>query len=81
MKVSEMLCSICGEPSTCIGRYEDSEEYDPACDECCGHGCEDGHCIRCTEEDPCSSCSDDEACDAVALLVPMHARDVPRGKA
>ena len=36
-------CAICGEPATCFG----SSEGDPpsyACDDCCGHGNEDGHC-------------------------------------
>lgn len=39
------VCHICGKPATCIGAYEDPEAKDqPACDECCGHGNEDGHC-------------------------------------
>ncbi len=37
-------CAICNGPATCQGRYEDMEHIEPACDECCGHGCEDGHC-------------------------------------
>lgn len=39
------LCAHCGQPATCIGHYEDplaKDEY--ACDDCCGHGNEDGHC-------------------------------------
>jgi hypothetical protein len=36
-------CSHCDEPATCFGKYADNDEgY--ACDSCCGHGCEDGHC-------------------------------------
>lgn len=36
-------CAICGKPAACFGKYaEVPEGY--ACDECCGHGCEDGHC-------------------------------------
>jgi hypothetical protein len=38
-------CKFCGKPATCIGRDSDSigpDEY--ACDDCCGHGNEDGHC-------------------------------------
>jgi hypothetical protein len=36
-------CATCGKPATCYGSYEDKPpEY--ACDNCCGHGCEDGHC-------------------------------------
>lgn len=51
------FCAHCGKrPATCLGRYEDhSEEHcqhegctqheeSPACDECCGHGNEDGAC-------------------------------------
>ena len=37
-------CSHCGNPATCHGTYED--HYGFGCDECCGHGCEDGHCDR-----------------------------------
>lgn len=37
-------CHICGKPATCIGQYESAEEESPACDDCCGHGCEDGKC-------------------------------------
>jgi hypothetical protein len=40
-------CNHCGRsPATCIGRYEDQERDQLACDECCGHGCEDGSCTR-----------------------------------
>lgn len=40
-------CHVCGKPATCIGRYEDPEgPIQPACDDCCGHGNEDGHCER-----------------------------------
>lgn len=42
------MCARCQErPATCLGEYESdtgNEEY--ACDECCGHGNEDGHCVR-----------------------------------
>jgi hypothetical protein len=37
-------CAICDNPATCIGRYEMATADEPACDDCCGHGCEDGHC-------------------------------------
>jgi len=37
-------CAICGLPATCIGAYEGSSIDEPACDTCCGHGNEDGHC-------------------------------------
>lgn len=37
------LCANCHKPATCYGQYEDQPEgY--ACDDCCGHGNEDGHC-------------------------------------
>jgi hypothetical protein len=42
-----MNCYHCvSKPATCIGAYEGAELMSPACDECCGHGCEDGICIR-----------------------------------
>jgi protein gp37 len=38
-------CAHCGtRKATCIGKYEAMTTYEPACDECCGHGNEDGHC-------------------------------------
>lgn len=45
-------CVNCGKPATCIGRYEDATKYSPACDECCGHGNEDGHCIQISDFSP-----------------------------
>lgn len=43
-------CAHCENPATCYGKYADCDEgY--ACDECCGHGCEDGHCVRFTGGD------------------------------
>lgn len=39
-----LVCSHCGKPASCIGRYDNMIEDAPACDDCCGHGCEDGHC-------------------------------------
>jgi hypothetical protein len=47
-----VICAECGErPATCVGRYEHMTECVPACDECCGHGCEDGHCDRVEPDD------------------------------
>lgn len=41
------LCAHCGErPATCVGRYDAMTKDEPACDECCGHGCEDGRCVQ-----------------------------------
>lgn len=39
-------CEHRGEPAACVGQYETMEEMAFACDECCGHGCEDGFCHR-----------------------------------
>lgn len=37
-------CAHCGDrPASCVGAY-DQEAEAPACDQCCGHGCEDGRC-------------------------------------
>lgn len=37
-------CDYCGKQATCFGRYESMVDPSYACDECCGHGCEDGRC-------------------------------------
>lgn len=42
----DMICSNCGEPATCFGSYETELRPAFACDECCAHGNEDGHCER-----------------------------------
>jgi hypothetical protein len=40
-----VLCAHCKlRPAACVGAYEDMPEALPACDTCCGHACEDGHC-------------------------------------
>ena len=40
-----MVCEICGKkPATCFGSYEGQPESF-ACDDCCGHGNEDGFCV------------------------------------
>lgn len=41
----KLKCAICDAPAGCIGRYDDSDGWSPACDGCCAHGCEDGQCI------------------------------------
>ncbi len=38
------FCAHCGKPAACFGSYEGSDS-NFACDECCGHGREDGNCI------------------------------------
>lgn len=41
-----LACHICGAPAACLGNYADDRgEGDTfACDDCCGHGNEDGYC-------------------------------------
>ncbi len=39
-------CDMCGRTATCLGAYESEENLGFACDECCGHGNEDGWCVR-----------------------------------
>jgi hypothetical protein len=45
------FCAHCNErPATCIGEYETCTGVDTfACDVCCAHGNEDGHCRPLTE--------------------------------
>lgn len=41
------LCAVCSKVAACAGRYEDDENPIAfACHDCCGHGNEDGWCIR-----------------------------------
>lgn len=38
-------CGYCGKPATCYGVYENPcRPVTRACDDCCGHGREDGWC-------------------------------------
>lgn len=39
-----VVCAICGGVAACIGAYEGATVEQPACDSCCAHGNEDGHC-------------------------------------
>lgn len=40
-------CQHCNEAkATCVGMYDNMTELAFACDECCGHGCEDGKCYE-----------------------------------
>lgn len=59
--MSLMTCTCCEvDTAACVGRYDAMEYAEPACNECCGHGCEDGHCyvIEIDEDDPDAwSCS------------------------
>lgn len=47
--VLPLSCAHCERPATCMGCYETSEIWESACDECCGHGCEDGQCYPIAE--------------------------------
>lgn len=42
LEARQLKCSICDKPATCMGVCENNWAY--ACDECCGHGGEDGEC-------------------------------------
>lgn len=37
-------CEDCDNPATCVGRYDGRGRTGFGCDECCGHGNEDGWC-------------------------------------
>lgn len=37
-------CDICGKPASCLGQYDTMPAPAFACDDCCGHGSEDGWC-------------------------------------
>lgn len=51
-QIRDLKCAICDQPAACVGRYEDMPEPgEPACNECCGHGCKDGHCEPLYDED------------------------------
>lgn len=47
-----IACAICGQEASCFGAYENATEATPACDDCCGHACEDGHCTPLDELSP-----------------------------
>ncbi len=38
-------CAVCAKLPACIGAYEGHSPIAFACDECCGHGNEDGWCV------------------------------------
>lgn len=44
-----LVCAHCGKPATCLGAYESEENLGLACDDCCGHGNEDGWCVPADE--------------------------------
>ena len=47
LRDDDTVCDHCGERrAVCVGRYEDDGDPEYACDECCGHGSEDGWCVQ-----------------------------------
>lgn len=40
-----LKCTHCGKVAKCFARYEEHGPAALACDECCGHGNEDGWCV------------------------------------
>lgn len=47
-RLSRQRCAVCGAPASCFGVYELETPENRrafACDECCGHGNEDGWCV------------------------------------
>ena len=57
-------CAFCDKPATCFGAYEGYEDAERACDECCGHGNEDGRCWPITTS--CGECGCDMLTRATA---------------
>jgi hypothetical protein len=51
-------CQFCKKPATCVGAYEGNEKPEFACDDCCGHGNEDGWCLSLDDEERyrCPAC-------------------------
>jgi hypothetical protein len=48
-----LLCQQCRKlPAVCVGAYEGPGPIALACDTCCGHGCEDGWCVRLASTPP-----------------------------
>lgn len=45
MKDFNARCAECGGKATCFGAYEGETAKSYACDDCCGHGSEDGKCV------------------------------------
>lgn len=66
---ANVACQECGRRSICVGRYEGHGEEGASCDECCGHGNEDGHCHQLT--DPAGADPDEWPTD-------LRVREFPR---
>ena len=39
------VCAFCVNDAACFGYGEGQRRKEYACNDCCGHGCEDGKCI------------------------------------
>lgn len=66
---TKCLRCLCGNSAACIGLYEawtKHQKAEPACNDCCGHGCEDGHCDKV-----------EDICDGSGVI-PAKARKVRR---
>ena len=66
---AKCLRCLCGNSAACIGLYEawtKHQKAEPACNDCCGHGCEDGHCDKV-----------EDICDGSGVI-PAKARKVRR---
>ena len=50
-------CAACGALASCVGSYE-GERESHACDDCCGHGSEDGHCTPVNHADALRAAGD-----------------------
>ena len=65
------LCSNCTvNPATCFGRYDNMEHPDYSCDDCCGHGNEDGYCEPLPAENAQGACQGDMVPRPMSQLPP-----------
>lgn len=63
-----ITCDTCDRPAVCIGAYEGQTQETLACNTCCGHGNEDGHCrpwlphafVLCVGDQNLAACVDGE---------------------
>lgn len=48
-------CDTCDNEATCFGAYEGQQISTYGCDDCCGHGDEDGSCEILAEGEGCDA--------------------------